>query len=246
MILSKFGFGTSRLHHISKKKRESILRYALDCGITHFDTAPYYGYGLAEKALSCLSNEKITITTKFGLIPAGGCDQSFIEMCLRKSLGIFLPSVNCIKKDYSLTTAENSLNNSLRRLKRDYVDFLMLHEPEIKLINSEKLRYWLDLQVKKGKILNFGIAGNLECINEICSTELSLAANIQTNKELKYFYKINKNSLNYFFFYHWINNFSLKEIKSQINIIKSNQLNNFRTCYLFSSHNKKNIELYKS
>lgn len=245
MILSKFGYGTARFHHISKKKRENLLRYALDCGITHFDTAPYYGYGLAEKALSCISKEKITITTKFGLIPAGGCDQSFIKVYLRKSLGFFFQSVNSIKKDYSLLTAENSLNDSLRRLKRDHVDFLMLHEPEIKLINSENLRLWLDNQVKKGKILNYGVAGDSKCINQICSSKPYLAANIQTNIDFESLYRLNKIYPNYFFFYHWLNNFSLEEIKSRIKTIKSNELNKFKMCYLFSSLNKKNIELYK-
>ena len=45
---SKIGFGTASLHHIrSSSKRISILKTALNSGITHFDTARLYGNGIA-------------------------------------------------------------------------------------------------------------------------------------------------------------------------------------------------------
>ena len=52
--------------------RLRLLEVAFEHGITHFDTAPLYGMGLAEEVLGRFCRGKrdaITITTKFGLLP---------------------------------------------------------------------------------------------------------------------------------------------------------------------------------
>src|SRR5262245_50530975 len=52
IVMSRLSFGTSRLHHVpSGKHRQSLLAAAFDAGFTHFDTAPLYGFGLAESDL---------------------------------------------------------------------------------------------------------------------------------------------------------------------------------------------------
>ena len=71
--VSRLGFGTSSLHHLlSRRDRRSLLLHAESVGITHFDTAPYYGYGLAERELGLALRDRrsrITVTTKVGLYP---------------------------------------------------------------------------------------------------------------------------------------------------------------------------------
>jgi len=52
--------------------RLRLLEVAFEEGITHFDTAPLYGQGLAESLLGRFARsrrEALTITTKFGLVP---------------------------------------------------------------------------------------------------------------------------------------------------------------------------------
>jgi aryl-alcohol dehydrogenase-like predicted oxidoreductase len=52
--------------------RLRLLEVAFEEGITHFDTAPLYGQGLAESLLGRFASsrrEALTITTKFGLVP---------------------------------------------------------------------------------------------------------------------------------------------------------------------------------
>ena len=71
---SRLGFGTSGLmgSAITTAGRLRLLEVALDEGITHFDTAPLYGAGLAEEMLGRFAKGKrhsVTITTKFGLLP---------------------------------------------------------------------------------------------------------------------------------------------------------------------------------
>ena len=52
LLTSRLGMGTAALHHLSTERaRQSLLAAALYAGITHFDTAPMYGEGLAERSL---------------------------------------------------------------------------------------------------------------------------------------------------------------------------------------------------
>lgn len=90
---------------------KNLVKKAIDIGINFFDTAPAYGNGTAESILGNFScNEKIFISTKIGRTnltdPPNWSKQFLLE----------------------------SLNNSLKNLKRDYVDVLLLHSPNI---NSE-------------------------------------------------------------------------------------------------------------
>ena len=79
---SKFIFGTSgHLSILSKKKRQYLFNMAVDNNFSHFDTSPYYGFGLAEKELKdILKNKDLTVTSKVCLYPSGGSDQKFSEM----------------------------------------------------------------------------------------------------------------------------------------------------------------------
>ncbi|MBC8027722.1 MAG: aldo/keto reductase, partial [Steroidobacteraceae bacterium] len=69
--LSRLAFGTASLHHLaSTRRRADLLRTAFDHGITHFDTSPYYGDGIGERALAALGAAG-TVATKVGLYPRG-------------------------------------------------------------------------------------------------------------------------------------------------------------------------------
>lgn len=74
LLPSRFGFGTSGIMGaaLSRSGRLRLLETAFDQGIHHFDTAPLYGQGEAEALLGVFARgrrERITITTKFGLLP---------------------------------------------------------------------------------------------------------------------------------------------------------------------------------
>ncbi|MFN5695656.1 MAG: aldo/keto reductase [Cyanobacteriota bacterium] len=71
---SRLGFGTAGLMGaaLTDRGRLRLLEEALELGITHFDTAPLYGQGQAEEVLGRFARgqrDRITITTKFGLLP---------------------------------------------------------------------------------------------------------------------------------------------------------------------------------
>ena len=238
--VSLFGFGTAYLHHLTQKHQNKILNTAIENGITHFDTAPFYGSGVAERALSSISNKNnITVASKFGLYPRGGSDQRQLEAICRKLAGKILPSINKEIIDFSITVASKSLDGTRRRIKRDYLDYFFLHEPCNFLGAEEVLDSWLKEQVKLGNILNYGLAGNLNNIN---LKKSSFFNNLQTNYE---YIKLKKNTLNKnlstttFFSYHWLNELSPEEIKKKILFAKSaaNKGHSFNECYLFSTKN---------
>ena len=67
------GFGCASLFRISNRvQRLELLHTAYDAGIRHFDVAPMYGLGLAERELGAFARGRraeLTIATKFGIKP---------------------------------------------------------------------------------------------------------------------------------------------------------------------------------
>ena len=91
--VSRVSFGTASLHHLlSPKKRNMLLEKALSLGITHFDTSPYYGYGLSEVELGKMlkgQRNDITISTKVGLYPPKNTSYNLFNIWTRKAIGKF-------------------------------------------------------------------------------------------------------------------------------------------------------------
>ncbi len=111
--VSELGFGASPFgniynRNVSNNRAKSCVERAIDKGVNYFDVAPYYGLGIAEeklgKALPKNTNNLI-ISTKIGRY---GVDQF----------------------DFSIKRIKESIETSLKRLNRDYVDLLICHDIE--------------------------------------------------------------------------------------------------------------------
>lgn len=158
---SKFIFGTASLFNVgSQARRIELLDAAVQAGFTHFDTAPYYGFGWAERDLGELirRHPKITVTTKVGIYSPGGEASSRASVLLRKSLGRMIPMVSRPTIDFSLERAQTALENSLRRLQTDHVSLYMLHDPAIEIVATHEWQRWLDSEVRRGRIGAYGLA----------------------------------------------------------------------------------------
>ena len=125
-------------------RSREIVRYAFDHGITHFDLANNYGppYGSAEETFGVLMNsdlrpyrDELFISTKAGYDMWEG------------------PYGNWGSRKYLMA----SLDQSLRRMKLDYVDLFYSHryDPETPL--EETLQALVDI-VRRGKALYVGIS----------------------------------------------------------------------------------------
>lgn len=186
--ISRISFGTSTLHHLpSSRKRRALLDAAVSAGITHFDTAPLYGFGLAERTLAPLlaACPRLTVATKVGLYPPGGAQQSLLGVTMRKALGRFSPALSRAQADFSVRTAEASLTASLQRLGRERIDLLLLHEPESAMIVTEEWRSWLESERSRGRVAAIGVAGTRSAVAPFVASESPLAEVVQTADSLR-------------------------------------------------------------
>lgn len=122
----------------------SIVHYAFDHGITHFDLANNYGppYGSAEETFGRIladglgtHRDEFLVTTKAGHDMWPG---PYGEWCSRKNLMA-------------------SLDQSLRRMGLDYVDVFYAHRPDPVTPLEETLQTLVDI-VRQGKALYVGIS----------------------------------------------------------------------------------------
>jgi aryl-alcohol dehydrogenase-like predicted oxidoreductase len=103
-----------------QEQRKAVAR-ALELGINYFDTSPDYGKGAAETNLGKILAElraDVLVSTKVEIMPETIDD---IEGAIARSL-----------------------EGSLRRLRRDYVDFLLIHNPP-RLARNLEAPYWTPL-----------------------------------------------------------------------------------------------------
>src|SRR5580700_5395102 len=110
--VSKLGFGASPLGNefgeTDPAEGERAVHCAVDLGINYFDVAPYYGRTLAETWLGAAlagRRDKVVLSTK----------------CGRYDVNQF---------DFSAARIRASIDESLRRLRTDYLDILLAHDIE--------------------------------------------------------------------------------------------------------------------
>ena len=188
LTVSRLAFGTASLHHLFRSaQRQALLSEAINHGFSHFDTSPLYGFGLAEQSLGQLpiaDLQRITIASKVGLYGPPGATANIADILLRKVAGKALPALNKADVDWNLARARSSLDNSLRRLRRGWLDILFLHEPVAALIASDEWLTWLHSLVQEGKIKQFGIAGEAPLIKAMLEHCPALAEVVQVRDSL--------------------------------------------------------------
>ena len=145
---TEMGMGTAPLGNlyrpISERDAQSTLEAAWKAGIRYFDTAPFYGLGLAENRLNLFlrgrKRSDYVVSTKVGRL---------LKVCepdKRAGLGKFFETPNRAEVfDYTYDGIMRSLEFSLERLGLDYVDILYVHDVDTYTHGSEAAR---DVHVK--------------------------------------------------------------------------------------------------
>lgn len=186
--ISRLSFGTGSLHHCYRRRdRVDLLHAALDVGITHFDTSPLYGFGLAEVDLGTAFSKqraRVTLATKVGLYPPYGPPRAW-NVWLRKGLGKLLPHLNAPRVSWDVNQAEASLTRSLRRCKTEYFDLLLLHEPSWLATQTEELQEWVEHEQQRGRIRNWGLGGVQSAVESWVRQQHPLADVVQTRDSLE-------------------------------------------------------------
>ncbi|MEX6686439.1 aldo/keto reductase [Danxiaibacter flavus] len=160
------------------EKKDSIasIHASLDNGVTTIDTAPFYGFGLSEEmigeALKGKDRTKVQLLTKFGLVWDGsnsGNGEYFFDA---QDNGRNIP----VYKYGAKANIVKELEESLRRLKTDYVDLLQLHWPDNTTPVDETMDT-LNRLIQQGKIKAAGVSNyNLQQLHEAENT-IGLASN---------------------------------------------------------------------
>ena len=130
----------------SKKEMNDLIHFCLDQGITTFDHADIYGGYTTEADFgNALSESKIPRET-IQLISKCGIQYT----CENRNNKIKHYNYN---KDYIIWSAEKSLKN----LKTEYLDLLLLHRPS-SLMHPDEISEAIVQLKKQGKIKNFGVS----------------------------------------------------------------------------------------
>jgi len=147
-------------------RREAIraIREAYDYGVTSIDTAPIYGQGRSEEivgeAIKDLSRNSIQILTKYGM----RWDGSRGDFAFRSTNGE--GKEIDIYKFAGKASIIKECEDSLRRLKTDYIDLYQIHWPDSTTPIEETMEA-VSLLIASGKVRYAGVCNyNAEQLRE--------------------------------------------------------------------------------
>ena len=131
--------GCMRLSSLTQAETEAFVKTALELGMNFFDHADIYGGGICEELFGramkngSIKREEVIVQSKCGIRP---------------DIGTF---------DFSKEHILESVDKSLKRLKTDYLDGLVLHRPDC-LMEPEEVAEAFDRLSRSGKVRYFGVS----------------------------------------------------------------------------------------
>ncbi|MBI4200514.1 MAG: aldo/keto reductase [Chloroflexi bacterium] len=151
LMVSEVGFGvwtvsTGWWGTVDESTGVRLLQEALGHGITLFDTADTYGEGLGETMLAKAFPKRrhdLVIATKVGY--------DFYTFQEREGH-------RERPQDFTPAFVRYACEQSLRRLRTEYIDLYQLHNPKMDALERDDLFALLDQLVREGKIRSFGVA----------------------------------------------------------------------------------------
>ncbi|MGE0279804.1 MAG: aldo/keto reductase [Rhizobiaceae bacterium] len=131
--VTAFSFGTAPLGNIFKPIDEAtsdtMIGQSWDAGVRYFDTAPYYGHGLAElrlgHSLRWKDRSDYVVSTKVGRVlkPARRADIDFAPWVEA--------AANRLEFDYSYDGTMRAFEDSLQRMTLEHIDILFIHDIDV-------------------------------------------------------------------------------------------------------------------
>ncbi|MGZ3275850.1 MAG: aldo/keto reductase [Caulobacteraceae bacterium] len=150
----------------SREASLKIVRAAFDAGIRYFDVARLYGDGSAEAVLGealAPVRDQVVITTKAGIMPwsmqlGRRIRHKAAKALARFKLGAEPPPPGERYGAFSTRELTRSLESSLKALRTDHVDLLLLHECHLADARAADTRALLERWRTEGKIRGYGVA----------------------------------------------------------------------------------------
>jgi predicted oxidoreductase len=135
--VSEISLGCMRISTLSDREASTLIGTALDEGINFFDHADVYGGGKSEEVFA----KAIGMSEKIR-------DKIFIQSKCGIRDGYF---------DFSKKHILDAVDGSLKRLKTDYLDTLLLHRPDA-LVEPEEVAEAFSILHSSGKVRYFGVS----------------------------------------------------------------------------------------
>ncbi len=135
--VSEISLGCMRMDQLSKQDANRVIENALELGIDFFDHADIYGGGKSEEIFADAINMNPSIREKMVIQSKCGIRDGFFDF----------------SKEHILASVEGSL----KRLKTDYLDVLLLHRPDT-LVEPEEVAEAFNELKQSGKVRHFGVS----------------------------------------------------------------------------------------
>lgn len=178
ITVSALGMGCGKLgsvwHQRSDKDGKAAVQAALEGNITFFDTADCYGLGRSERLLGDVirrrwKRDELVIATKCGLVKTPAAFSRAVSSSLAatpsrtRKRGFAAPfreasRVLDNRSAYSPEYIKRSVDASLRRLRTDYLDILLLHSPSQRVLASGGFSEVFERLKSAGKIRACGVS----------------------------------------------------------------------------------------
>ena len=134
---SSIVLGCMRINNLNEKDLTRLINTSIEEGITLFDHADIYGNGCCESIFGDVLKNNLELRDKILLQSKCSIRNGFYDL----------------SKNHILTSVDNSLN----RLKTDYLDLLILHRPDT-LMEPEEIAEAFTQLIDTGKVKNFGVS----------------------------------------------------------------------------------------
>lgn len=174
--VSVLGVGCGRVGSISNTvpMREVLatLEASVDAGINLFDTADVYGQGDSERILGRLRirhKNRLFVITKVGLVHGRFASAIRLAKPLLRALVRARPQPRnvalqargqLVRSDFTVSYLRRAIEGSLRRLRADVLDGLLLHNPTPEVLANLEIHEFLDSLIREGKAAHVGISAN--------------------------------------------------------------------------------------
>ena len=132
-----------------ERKSIETIQASIESGVSLIDTAPAYGFGIAEKIVGkAIKNyrEKVVLATKCGLI-----------WHLKKGTHFFSADGHDVHRYLGKEAIRYDIEQSLKRMQTDYIDHYITHWQDATTPIEETMEELLKLK-QEGKILSIGIS----------------------------------------------------------------------------------------
>lgn len=152
MTESRFIWGHWRLQDwkLNTTELSRLTEEVLDLGLTSIDHADIYGDYSCEAAFGEVLKANPGLRSRMELI----------SKCGIKLISDKFPNRKTKYYDYSKEYIVNQVNQSLKNLKTDYLDTLLLHRPS-PFFDAEQVAEAFDILHQSGKVKSFGVSNFL-------------------------------------------------------------------------------------